>query len=535
MLHPLSRRQILGGSAALAAGSVVSPYIARGAAATEIRALLITGGPLYPQYWAHIAEEFKKKTGISVKYDLLEFTPLTSKTVTLGAARSDLYDVFSTHTAQIGSFFNYFAPLDEYFKSADLEDFYPVALKYLRNPKGEKLAAIPRNMDARVQYYRKDVYDAHNLKPAATWDDLVHVSQTLTGGGHYGLVVPGQGDPAQRTFSDLLWQAGGEWVDENNKPSFNAAPGIEALTFYRDLIQKYKVTPPDAVSYQWDENSSEFSSGAAYDTFDWPGSFATLANPATSKVVGQWATAPYIRNKKAISCAISHAMALNSVSKRKEAAVEFIKFSVGPEAQSLNFEQFTNFPSRQSIAKQVVGAATGAKAEWLAQLESDHRDGQGMAEASRFLQGLHDHVLGDRAGAQQPGHARRRLELGGQAGSGHYDPSGSLSVACPWRRPPRALYIRAAQDAEIGRNGLSAGGAGVAGHDRNLGVPARLLLRDEPLPLGLELADEPFRRFGQLQGDPRQPAVPAGDGQSDDLQRGLDPDRGRRRDRAWRC
>ncbi len=29
--------------------------------------------------------------------------------VTLGAAGSDLYDVYSTHTAQIDSFFNYFA------------------------------------------------------------------------------------------------------------------------------------------------------------------------------------------------------------------------------------------------------------------------------------------------------------------------------------------------------------------------------------------------------------------------------------------
>ena len=279
MLKHLSRRRFLQSSAMIAAGAgVAAPRIAR-AEATEIKALLITGGPLYPKYWEQIAQDFKKKTEITVNYDLLEFTPLTSKTVTLGAARSGLYDVYSTHTAQIGSFFNHFAPLDEYFKSDELEDFYPVALKYLRNPKTEKLAAIPRNMDARVQYYRKDVYDAHGLKPAVTWDDLIHVSQTLTGDGHYGLVVPGQGDPAQRTFSDLLWQAGGEWVDENNKPSFNAAAGVEALTFYRDLIQKYKVTPPDAVSYQWDENSSEFSSGAVFDTFDWPDAYATLSNP----------------------------------------------------------------------------------------------------------------------------------------------------------------------------------------------------------------------------------------------------------------
>jgi multiple sugar transport system substrate-binding protein len=368
MLKNLSRRTFLQSSAAIAASGVAAPHVAR-AEATEIRALLITGGPLYPKYWEQITQEFKKKTGITVNYDLLEFTPLTSKTVTLGAARSSLYDVYSTHTAQIGSFFNHFAPLDEYFKSSELEDFYPVALKYLRNPKTDKLAAIPRNMDARVQYYRKDVYDAHGLKPAVTWDDLVHVSQILTGGGHYGLVVPGQGDPAQRTFSDLLWQAGGEWVDENNKPSFNAAPGIEALTFYRDLIQKYKVTPPDAVSYQWDENLSEFSSGAVFDTFDWPGAYATLSNPATSKVVGKWSTAPYVRNKEAISCAISHAMALNSVSKKKDPAVEFIKYSVAPDAQTLNFQEFTNFPSRQSVAKGVVAAAQGQKAEWLGQLE----------------------------------------------------------------------------------------------------------------------------------------------------------------------
>ena len=88
----------------VAAGAgVAAPRIAR-AEATEIKALLITGGPLYPKYWEQIAQDFKKKTGITVNYDLLEFTPLTSKTVTLGAARSGLYEVYSTHTAQIGSF-----------------------------------------------------------------------------------------------------------------------------------------------------------------------------------------------------------------------------------------------------------------------------------------------------------------------------------------------------------------------------------------------------------------------------------------------
>ena len=118
-------------------------------------------------------------------------------------------------------------------------------------------------------------------------------------------------------------------------PRSTRQKGIKALTFHRDLIQKYKVVPPDAVSYQWNENSSEFSSGSVFATFDWPGAFATLSNPEMSKIVGKWSTAPYVRNKTAISCAISHAMALNSLSKKKDAAVEFIKYTVSPEAQAL--------------------------------------------------------------------------------------------------------------------------------------------------------------------------------------------------------
>ncbi len=78
--------------------------------------------------------DFKAKTGITVSYDLLEFTPLTSKEVTLGAARSSQYDVYSTHTAQIGSFFNYFEPLNKYFSDSELDDFFPVAIKYLSEP-----------------------------------------------------------------------------------------------------------------------------------------------------------------------------------------------------------------------------------------------------------------------------------------------------------------------------------------------------------------------------------------------------------------
>ncbi len=101
-------------------------------------------------------------------------------------------------------------------------------------------------------------------------------------------------------------------------------------------------------------------------------------------------------------------MALNSYSDKKDAAVEFIKYTVSPGAQKLAFDEFTNFPSRLSIAKQVTDAATGAKAEWLKGLETDHRQRQGMAEAAGLLEGLHDDVRRHRAGASAT-RCRRRI------------------------------------------------------------------------------------------------------------------------------
>ncbi len=130
----ISRRKFLGGTAAVvAAGTISAPYVAR-AADKEISALLITSGGSYPKFWETVVADFKAKTEINVKYDLLEFTPLSSKVVTLGAARSSQYDVYSTHTALIESYFHYFDPLNKYFKDSDLADFFPVTLKYLTNP-----------------------------------------------------------------------------------------------------------------------------------------------------------------------------------------------------------------------------------------------------------------------------------------------------------------------------------------------------------------------------------------------------------------
>ena len=72
----LTRRRLLAGATATVAATGIAPRRAKSASApTEIRALLITGSPLYPKYWETLTEDFKKKTGITVSYDLLAVHP----------------------------------------------------------------------------------------------------------------------------------------------------------------------------------------------------------------------------------------------------------------------------------------------------------------------------------------------------------------------------------------------------------------------------------------------------------------------------
>ncbi|WP_242179838.1 ABC transporter substrate-binding protein [Saccharopolyspora soli] len=383
----LSRRDFLGRSMALlSAAPLLSACstAADEAGADEINALLITGGTSYPPYWAKMAAEFRARTGITVNYDLLQFTPLLSKEITLSAARSAQYDVYSTHTAQIGAFFPHFEPLNRFFTDADLADFFPVSLAALTNSANGQLAAIPRNMDSRSQYYRTDLYAAHSIQPAKTWDELIDVGRKLTGGDRYGLVLPGSGDPAQRQFADFLWQAGGDWLDADNNVAFNSPAGVEALTFYRDLIKRYEVVPADSVTYQWNENSANFSNEICATVFDWPGAYATYGDPSSAKTAGKFGTAPLASYRTGISCAIAHAMAINRFSAKKEAAAEFIKFTVSPNALVEQYQKFKYYPSRRSIAEQVTNESGGAERKWLEDLRTTIENGKEWPKVPGF-------------------------------------------------------------------------------------------------------------------------------------------------------
>ena len=111
---------------------------------------------------------------------------------------------------------------------------------------GGKHYSIPLDIHPLVMYYNKDLFKAAGLDPEkapTNREEFVAAAKKLTDSSknQYGYVVPTLW-PNQFIFPTILFQNGGELM-KDGKPNYNSPEAVEALTFYRDLIHKEKVSP----------------------------------------------------------------------------------------------------------------------------------------------------------------------------------------------------------------------------------------------------------------------------------------------------
>ncbi|MEM3871570.1 MAG: sugar ABC transporter substrate-binding protein [Nitrososphaeria archaeon] len=347
----------------------------------KIKALFV-GGLKFDEFYIWAIDEFKRRTGIEVEYTSLSFVEMTEKETVLCAAKSSEYDVYSSHYAQIGKFIEHFEPLEGYLSKTELQDYPDWTLPPVTF--NGHLIALPRFMDARLLYYRTDLYKEYGIdKPPSTWNpvdggELVSIAKKLTvpQKGLWGLVMVGKGDPALRQFSDLLWQAGGDFLDEKYNPIFNSDAGVDALTFYSDLIYKYKVIPPGTPGYEWSEQTMLFAGGTAAMIFDWPSAIGTYDDPSKSSIVDKYDFSFLPAYKTSISTAVCHLYAINKYSINKGAAFEFIKFLTSTEARVKEWEIRGSFPASKSAIEEILKRATGKEKARLSALDQVLKNGE---------------------------------------------------------------------------------------------------------------------------------------------------------------
>ena len=126
------------------------------------------------------------------------------------------------------------------------------------------------------------------------WDEFLTACKATTKPPErYGLGIWGRQGPAiVGGFSPFLRGNGGDYFDpETWEILINNDKAVEALEYYGDLMTKYKVIVPDAITWEFDE----IVAGGQHDRYAMTitlAPYGTLINdPKLSQTAGRWAWA----------------------------------------------------------------------------------------------------------------------------------------------------------------------------------------------------------------------------------------------------
>ncbi len=252
--------------------------------------------------------DFKAETGIEIVLDSQPYDALQQKVFAELAVDSPYYDVIIVDTPWTPALTGKLEPLSEYLTNEALNDvsdpalddfiekvFFDTAVYNPTSPnlqfpdpsavdveaitgEGFEIYGLPLQANALVAMYRTDLFEnaegmaafeseyGRALAFPETWDEFTEVAKFFTRPDEnlYGTtLMAGNGDWATDDFKTLLaaWGGDGYMVSDDFTLAFNSPEGVEALTYYADLINEHKVTPPGVTSFSWDDASAAFTSG----------------------------------------------------------------------------------------------------------------------------------------------------------------------------------------------------------------------------------------------------------------------------------
>jgi len=216
--------------------------------------------------------------------------------------------------------------------------------------------ALPYVGNSQLFFYRKDLFEKYNLKPPASWDDVLAAAKTIDerertgspGGGRvYGYVMrAARGNSAVADFMPIFWAFGAEMFDASGKPAVNSKEGIDALKF---MLELGKYAPNGYASFNASEVSAHLLQGTAAMSINWPAWISSFDDPAKSKVTGKMAFEVMPGAKNPGRAEIGNwLIAIPRGSRNAEAAFDFMRWATDTE-QMKKSALAGNPPTRRSV------------------------------------------------------------------------------------------------------------------------------------------------------------------------------------------
>jgi multiple sugar transport system substrate-binding protein len=309
------------------------------------------------------ARDYEAQTGVRIQIAEFPYSNLFEKELVDLGAGTGAYDLimlddpwFPKFSAQ--EFLTDLAPL--YQKRALAgpdEDFVPASIALCRHPyQTGALYALPYVGNSQLFFYRKDLFEKHNLKALSSWDDVLAAARTINsseaagapgGGKVYGYVMrAAQGNAAVADFMPIFWAFGAEMFDAAGKPQVNSTEGINALRF---MLELGRYAPPGYASFNADEVSAHLLQGTAAMSINWPAWISSFNDPAKSKVIGKMEFTQLPGAQAPGRAEIGNwLIAIPRDAKNKDAAFDFLLWATSQEQMKRSALR-GNPPTRRSV------------------------------------------------------------------------------------------------------------------------------------------------------------------------------------------
>src|SRR5687767_2722348 len=309
------------------------------------------------------AKDYEQQTGIHINIAEFPYANLFEKELIDLNARTGAYDLIMLDDpwfpkfASLNVLTDLTLLLQKRGKSGPDDDFVATSIALGREPyQTGPLYALPYVGNSQLFFYRKDLFQKHNLKEPATWDDVLTAAKTISenetngapgGGKVYGYVMrAAQGNAAVADFMPIFWAFGGEMFDASGQPTVNSPEGIAALKF---MIELGKYSPPGYASFNADEVGAHLLQGTAAMSINWPAWISSFSDASKSKVTGkmEFGQLPAAKNPGRAEIG-NWLIAIPRDAKNIEAAMDFLLWATHREQMKVSAQR-GNPPTRKSL------------------------------------------------------------------------------------------------------------------------------------------------------------------------------------------
>jgi len=262
--------------------------------------------------------------------------------LTAGFAAGNPPDVFLLNYRRIGPFVakSVVAPVPD---DTDVSGFYAPPVAAFTS--AGALQCLPQNVSSSVVYVNEDLFAQAGvaLPPVSgwTWQELRDVAGRLASKQVEAIGFA----PSLRTVAPFVWSAGGEVVDDEERPrriTLDSAPGRQALRFLTDL-QQFGF---DARQRAGQDVQDAFGAGRIAMLLD-----SRRAVPAFRKSGIAFDVRPFPKDRSSSSLLAADGWCVSKRSKLRALAHRFAAFTTGDIGGKVLAESGRSVPVAQSLAQ----------------------------------------------------------------------------------------------------------------------------------------------------------------------------------------